>query len=421
MESSAQKIAIVGTGISGLTAAHLLHPRHDITLFEANDYIGGHTHTHRIESQGRTHAVDTGFIVFNDWTYPNFIRLLDRLGIESQPSSMSFGIRCDRTGVEYSSASLNSLFAQRRNLLRPSFYRMTLDILRFNRESKELLTEYSLKDIPMGEYLQMRNYSRAFVEHYLLPMGAAVWSSTPEQIRDFPAAYFVRFFSNHGMLAVYDQPQWRVIRGGSKTYVEAITRPFLQKIRLRCPIESVRREKDRVLVKPRGSAEESFDQVIFATHSDQTLRLLSDATAPERDILGAIPYQENQTALHLDTRMLPKRRGAWASWNYLLPPDPQDRVTVTYYMNRLQGIDSPESFCVTLNRGDQIAPEKILKKMIYHHPLYSAAGFAAQKRHAEISGKNRSHFCGAYWGWGFHEDGVNSALAVAKYFGETLA
>lgn len=414
------KIAIVGTGISGLVAAYLLHAEHELVLFEANDYVGGHTHTHRISTGGKTHAVDSGFIVFNDWTYPNFIKLLDRLGVASQPSSMSFGIRCDRRNVEYSSASLNSLFAQRRNLLRPSFYRMARDILRFNHESRELLEDWALRDMPLGDYLKLRRYSPTFLEHYILPMGAAIWSSTPEQIERFPAPYFVRFFHNHGMLSVYNQPTWRVIRGGSQTYVEALTRDFRDRIHLNTPVTRVRRHSDHVALIPAGGTEERFDQVIFAVHSDQALAMLADPTPQEREILGAIPYQANEAVLHTDVSLLPRRRRAWASWNYLLPPDPQDRVTVTYYMNRLQSLQARESFCVTLNRGGRIDPGKKLRRMIYHHPLYSAAGFAAQRRHAEISGKNRSHYCGAYWGWGFHEDGVNSALAVARSFGKEL-
>lgn len=414
------KIAIIGTGISGLVVAYLLHAEHEVTLFEANDYVGGHTHTHRIETKRGPRRVDSGFIVFNDWTYPNFIRLLDRLGVASQPSSMSFGIRCDRKGVEYSSASLNSLFAQRRNLLRPAFHRMVGDILRFNRQSPELLTERSLGAIPLGEYLRMRKYSTAFLEHYILPMGAAVWSSTPSQVEEFPASYFVRFFHNHGMLSVYNQPTWRVVRGGSQTYVEAITRGFRERIQLNTPVSSVRRHSGHVAVTPLGKPAQSFDEVVFASHSDQTLKMLSDATPLEREILGAIPYQANDAVLHTDAGLLPRRRRAWASWNYLLPPDPQDRVTVTYYMNRLQRLDAEEDFCVTLNRSDHIDPKKVLRRMNYYHPLYGAAAFAAQRRHGEISGKNRSHFCGAYWGWGFHEDGVNSALAVARSFGKDL-
>jgi predicted NAD/FAD-binding protein len=406
------KIAIIGTGISGLTAAWRLHHQHDLTLFEANNYIGGHTNTVEVEVGGRCYAVDTGFIVFNDWTYPNFIDLLEQLGVASQTTRMSFSVRCERTGLEYNGENLNTLFAQRRNLFRPSFHRMIRDILRFNREAPALLD--GEREISLNAWLREENYGREFTEHYILPMAAAIWSAEPGMMGAMPARFFVRFFKNHGLLSVNDRPQWRVIQGGSRNYVEPLTAPFCDRIRLKCPVEWVRRHPTHVQVKPWGGPAERFDEVIIATHSDQALRLLVDPTAKEREILGAIPYQENEAVLHTDARLLPRRKLAWAAWNYHLPAQPRDRVAVTYNMNILQGLDGPETFCVTLNRSEAIDPARILYRTTYHHPVFTAAGVKAQARRAEISGVNRTWYCGAYWSYGFHEDGVNSGLAAAR-------
>jgi predicted NAD/FAD-binding protein len=406
------KIAIIGTGISGLTAAWQLHRQHELTLFEANDYIGGHTHTVDVEVGGRQYAIDTGFIVFNDWTYPNFIALLDELGVASQATLMSFSVRCERTGLEYNGDNLNTLFAQRRNLFRPSFYRMIRDILRFNREAPALLN--SASDLSLNAYLQQQNYSREFCAHYILPMAASIWSAETALVGEMPARFFVQFFKNHGLLSVKHRPQWRVIQGGSRSYVERLTAPFRDRIRLNCPVATVSREPSQVLIKSKDSPAETFDAVIFACHSDQALQLLADATGPEREILGAIPYQENEAVLHTDIRLLPRCRRAWAAWNYHLPTQPQARVAVTYDMNILQGLYTPETFCVTLNRSAAIDPARILYRTTYHHPVFTEAGVAAQARRAEISGVNRTGYCGAYWSYGFHEDGVNSGLAVAR-------
>jgi predicted NAD/FAD-binding protein len=406
------RIAIIGTGISGLSAAWALHRDHALTLFEAGDYIGGHTHTVDVEVQGRPYAVDTGFIVFNDWTYPQFIELLDQLQVASRPTQMSFSVRCERSGLEYNGETLNTLFAQRRNLFRPAFYRMIRDILRFNREAPALLEQE--QDPSLDAYLRAGRYSREFIDHYILPMAAAIWSAEPTLMGQMPARFFVRFFKNHGLLSVRDRPQWRVISGGSRSYVEALVAPFREHIRLNCPVEWLRRTHGQVEIKPVGGAVEHFDQVIIATHSDQALRLLADPSAQEREILGALPYQENDVVLHTDTRLLPQRRLAWAAWNYHLPAQPRDRVAVTYNMNILQGLEAPETFCVTLNRGDAIDPARILYRTTYHHPVFTTAGVQAQARRAEISGVNRTWYCGAYWRNGFHEDGVDSGLAVAR-------
>ena len=413
------RVAVIGTGISGMLAAYLLAPEHDLTVFEANDYIGGHTNTIKTEMDGKPYAVDTGFIVYNDWTYPNFIKLMAKLGVESQASSMSFSVKCEKTGLEYNGTSLNSLFAQRVNFLRPSFYLMIRDILRFNRESVSIL-DTGNESVTLGEYLRENGYSKQFAEHYIIPMGSAIWSAAPEDMLKFPLYYFVRFFKNHGMLSVNERPQWRVIRGGSSRYVAALTQGFRDRIRLNSPVQAVRRFPDGVEVTPKNGKPEKFDKVIIAAHSDQALKMLADPSVDEKKILGAMPYQENEAVLHTDASLLPKRRLAWASWNYHLLASKQARVSVTYNMNILQTLDSPRPFCVTLNRTPDIDPAKILRRITYHHPVYNAGSIEAQKHHALINGVNSTYFCGAYWGYGFHEDGVKSALEVAKYFGKGL-
>lgn len=411
------KVAIVGTGIAGMTAAHLLHQDHDLTIFEAGGYIGGHTHTVDVELEGKPYAIDTGFIVFNDWTYPNFIALLDRLGVASQPSDMSFSVRCEETGLEYNGTSLNSLFAERRNLLRPSFYRMVLDILRFNRESLELLDQPG-PGPSLGAYLEAHRYSSTFIRNYIVPMGGAIWSAGHATMWEFPARYLVQFFKNHGMLSVDKRPTWRVITGGSRRYVEQLVRPFRDRIRLQSPVESITRYPDHVEVRGRDPfgvrRRERFDGVLLACHSDQALALLADPTPLEQEILGAIRYQPNEAVLHTDRSLLPKRRLAWAAWNYHLLANPTDRAVVTYHMNRLQGLTAPRELCVTLNHTEAIHPASILTRITYHHPVFFPEAIAAQQRHGEINGSRRTFYCGAYWGFGFHEDGVNSALTACR-------
>ncbi|PPD02032.1 MAG: FAD-dependent oxidoreductase [Methylotenera sp.] len=408
------KIAIIGSGIAGNTIAHYLHAKHDITVFEAESHIGGHTHTHQVQHEGKTVNVDTGFIVFNDRTYPHFINLLNELNVAWQPSSMSFSVRCENTGLEYNGTSLNSLFAQRINLFKPSFHRMIRDILRFNKTSLELLADGN--EIKLGDYLRQGNYSQQFIDQYIVPMGAAIWSTDAKQMLSFPARFFVRFFHHHGMLTVNDRPEWRTISGGSASYVYALTAPFKHKIRLNTPVESVRRLKTSVRVKPINGEEEKFDFVFFACHSDQALKMLLDKTAEETQILGAIPYQENTIFLHHDINLMPKRKLAWAAWNYHVTNPASNKVAVTYNMNILQGLQSVEPLLVTLNHTHDIHPDKVIKRLTYMHPVYTLAGAAAQARHSEISGINRTAYAGAYWRNGFHEDGVVSALEALKHF-----
>ncbi len=406
------KLAIIGGGIAGLVAAYRLRAEHQITLFEANHYVGGHTNTVDVQLGAERHAIDTGFIVFNDWTYPNFIALLNELGVRSSPTNMSFSVRCPTSGLEYNGCSLNGLFAQRRNLFRPQFFRMVADILRFNRQAMRFAQQCD-DQTTVGEFLAKHGYCRNFAEHYLLPMGAAIWSCPTGTFAEFPIRFIAEFYQNHGLLSVRHRPTWRVIDGGSRNYVQALTRGFLHRIRTRTPVAEVRRMPESIVVRLQNGEEERFDHVVFACHSDQALRILGPAaTAVEREVLGSFPYGRNVAVLHTDTRMLPRRRRAWASWNYCLNDDTQQPALVTYNINILQGIRSKYTFCVTLNGEDRIEPDQVLQRFVYHHPVFTTARAAAQSRHAELLNVNRTSYCGAYWGNGFHEDGVTSALAV---------
>ena len=413
------RVAIVGAGVSGLVVAHLLHPAHEVTVFEANDYAGGHTNTIRVDTPNETHHVDTGFIVFNDRNYPSFEHLLARLGVAWQPSTMSFSVSDGAGDFEYSSASPNGLFAKREHLVTPWFHRMLADLARFNRAARELLDPRA-PDVSLREWLEHHRFSRAFVERLIVPQVSAVWSAAPAQMWSLPARMVAEFFDHHQMLSFRGRPRWRTVRGGSSRYVEALTRPFSERLRLSTPVQAVTRDADHVLVKSHGGEAERFDEVVLATHSDQALALLADAGDREHEILGAIPYQPNEAVLHTDVRMLPRRRRAWASWNYHLLPERKATTTVTYHMNRLQSLAAEQQFCVTLNHSETIDPARVIRRISYAHPVYTEAGLAARTRAAEIDGRNRTHFCGAYWGWGFHEDGVVSALRVGERFGARL-
>jgi predicted NAD/FAD-binding protein len=413
------RIAIVGAGISGLAVAHLLDAAHEVTVFEAAGYAGGHTNTIRVDTPHETHHVDTGFIVFNDRNYPGFERLLARLGIASQPSTMTFSVSDGRGDFEYSGASPNGVYAKRAHLVTPWFQRMLADLARFHRAASALLRDTGPEagGPPLGRWLEQQRFSRPFIERLIVPQASAVWSADPSEMWSFPARFLAEFFDNHGMLGFRDRPRWRTVSGGSARYVEALTGRLRGRMLLSTPIAGVARTPDHVLVTPRGGEPQRFDQVVLATHSDQALALLSDASDRERELLGAISYQDNEAVLHTDTAMLPRRRRAWASWNYHLLPRPTGRTTVTYHMNRLQSLHAEREFCVTLNRSDEIDPAKVIRTIAYAHPVYTRDGVAAQSRVAEISGASRTHFCGAYWGWGFHEDGVVSAQRVAEGLG----
>ncbi|MBH3410656.1 NAD(P)/FAD-dependent oxidoreductase [Pseudomonas putida] len=414
------RIAIIGSGIAGLTCAHLLSRQHAVTVFEAADRVGGHTHTVDVQWRDQQFAVDTGFIVFNDWTYPQFIRLLHHLGVGSRVTEMSFSVHDPRSGFEYNGHDLLSLFAQRRNLLSPGFWGMLRDVLRFNRQALADLDQQRIDGATtLGSYLRDNRYGQRFIEHYIVPMGSAIWSMSRADMLHFPLQFFVRFCRNHGLLAVNQRPQWRVIEGGSRSYLAPLCQPFAEHIRLNCPVQRVSRDDEGVNVTW-AAGSERFDKVVFACHSDQALALLDAPSEQEQAILGAIRYASNDVVLHTDTRLLPRRRRAWASWNYRLGGSEQAPAALTYDMNILQGIDAPVTFCVSLNQTALIDPAQILARFEYAHPQYSLAAVAAQARQGELQGPLHSYYCGAYWANGFHEDGVLSALNVARHFGEQL-
>ena len=409
------RIAVIGSGIAGLGCAWLLSRQHEVVLFEKDGRLGGHTHTHRFARDGRDYAVDSGFIVHNPTNYPLLTRMFDELGVASQDTTMSFAVHDERSGLEYNAGSLDGLFCQRRNLLSPRFLRMVREILRFYRECPALLAEDG--DGPtLGEYLGRNGYSPMFVDDHLVPMASALWSSPSQTILSFPAKYLVRFMANHHMLNAGERPPWRVVRGGSSSYIEAMSRSWAVQVRLSQPVRRVRRTDVGVVVAT-AQSEDIFDQVVLACHSDQALALLENPTRTERDVLGAIEYQENETILHTDARLLPTRRKAWAAWNAHVPATPGAPCTVSYCMNLLQSFESPEPFVVTLNRTQDIAADKIVARMRYQHPVYTHPSVAAQARRGEINGSDRIWFAGAYWGFGFHEDGLRSGVDIARALG----
>ena len=409
------KIAIVGSGISGMTSAWLLHRKHEVTVFEAESYVGGHTHTVDVNLGGRPFSVDTGFIVCNDRTYPNFLKLVNHLGVTRKPTEMGFSVSCDRTGLEYSGSTLNTMFAQRKNLFRPSFHRMVMDILKFNKVGSQDADCVS-DDMTVQEYLDWRGLGKMFSDYYLLPMGASIWSCPVGTFAKFPIRFILQFYRHHGLLSISNRPQWYVIEGGSKRYVEKLTASFSERIHLNCPVKRVQRFADRVAVTTQSETVD-FDEVIFACHSDQALKLLDAPSPTEIQVLEQFPYEPNEAVLHTDSSVLPKRPATWSSWNYRIRNGQDAKATLTYDMNILQGIDSEHRFCVTLNDVENIDPAKILGRYQYSHPVFTTQRAAAQHRHSELIRKQRTSFCGAYWGNGFHEDGVSSALAVGRAFG----
>lgn len=411
-----KKIAIVGTGISGLTCGYYLHKEHDVTLFEANDYIGGHTATVDVSVDGKEYAIDTGFIVYNDRTYPNFIKMMNEIGVEGLPTQMSFSVRNDGNGLEYNGHTVSTLFAQKRNWANPKFYRFISEILRFNKLAKSFANDKSTDSQTLGAFLDEHDFSPFFTDNYILPMGAAIWSSTLADMRAFPLMFFLRFFLNHGLLDITNRPQWYVIKGGSRSYIGPLTKGFVDNICLNSPVEKVIRTDNGVGIEVHGETR-WFDDVIFACHSDQAMRMLGDISSTEQEILGDMAYQANEVVLHTDIGLLPKRKAAWAAWNYLLDgsQEEQERLpSLTYNMNILQHIQSEHTFCVTLNSTKKINPNKILRSFTYHHPVFTTESIAAQQRKDEVQGKQSTWFCGAYWYNGFHEDGVRSALDVVQ-------
>jgi predicted NAD/FAD-binding protein len=417
--------AIIGSGISGLTAAYLLSKKHNVTVFEKNDRIGGHTATVDIEKSGVKRAIDTGFIVFNDITYPNFLALLSEIGIDKQATEMSFSVHNCQTGLEYNGHNFNTLFAQRRNLLRPKFWKLVKDILRFNNQCKDIFQQENYQSgYTLGEFLKDNDFSAFFGEHYILPMGAAIWSSSLAQMEDVEFKFFVQFFHNHGLLNIADRPQWYVIPNGSRSYLTPLCEPFKDNIVLNANINNITRsdspDEKSVQVHFNDKPSQTFDEVVIACHSDEALALLNDATKDEHTVLSAMPYSKNSVVLHTDKKLLPKRRKAWASWNYQLSHDRHKAASVTYNMNILQGIKSDDIFCVTLNQKEDIDPSQILQEFTYHHPIFSSESINAQRQRNLICGIHHTHFAGAYWHNGFHEDGVRSAVEVAARFNCSL-
>lgn len=417
-------IAIVGTGISGLTSAYLLNRKHNITVYEANDYIGGHTATKQIEDNGQTHNIDTGFIVFNDWTYPNFIKLMTTLGVDYQPTEMSFSVTSEKANLEYNGNNLNSLFAQRRNIFRPRFWRIVRDILKFNKACKKMVADKrDTSSLTLEDIIAELKLSDDFARYYILPMCAAIWSSSLEQTRRFPLTFFLQFFNNHGLLNITDRPQWYTIKGGSSQYIGPLVSEFESKIKLSTGVESVCRQGDKWKVIDSQNNSALYDDVVFACHSDQALKMIDAPSEAHTAVLGNIPYASNDVVMHKDIGQLPKRTLAWASWNYRLKEDESEEMrpaSVTYNMNILQRFDVQNTYCVTLNNTSAILPSSILGKYHYAHPQYSADMVKAQQQRSTICGVDNLHFCGAYWYNGFHEDGVRSALDVCERFGESL-
>jgi predicted NAD/FAD-binding protein len=407
------RIAIVGSGVAGLVCAHLLSRSHDVTLFEADDRPGGHAHTVTVDLDDGPHDVDTGFLVYNERNYPGLIALFTDLGVATKPSDMSFGVSDEVSGLEWKGSSFDTVFAQRRNLVRPAFLRMLSDIVRFNRLASGLLDAPHDTAISLGDLLERGRWSSQFLNWYLVPMGSSIWSADPSTFLDMPAVTFARFFANHGLLEYGNQPDWRTVDGGSKRYVDAILRPLGKAVRLDDPVTKITRGADEVEIHT-AHGPEHFDEIVVATHSDQALELLSDPTPVEREVLGAIGYQPNRATLHTDASLLPANRKAWASWNYHRLPDHPSEATLTYRLRSLQGIESADEVLITLNRDDAIDPAKVLQTFDYAHPIYDVAAIGAQQRQEELNGVQRTWFCGAYWGYGFHEDGVESARVVCR-------
>lgn len=413
------RIAIVGTGISGLSTAWLLAQRHDVVVYESAPRLGGHTNTVTMPSRGGEIPVDTGFIVYNERNYPNLTQLFAHLGVQSHSSDMSFGVSIDGGRIEYMGRTARSLFAQKRNLMRWSHHRMWMDIVRFNHDATRFLADGRSVDLTLGEFLDERGYGDAFRHYYLLPMGAAIWSASIDGMTSFPARCFLRFFHNHGLLSLSERPQWRTVTGGAKSYVDQMAAAIVDRIRLATPVVAVRRVAGGVEVVDGRGGRDRFDHVVLACHADQALATIAQPTPAERSILGAFRYEANRAVLHQDASLMPKRRSVWSSWNYLASAGPAGRraVSVTYWMNRLQGIDPACLALVSLNPPHDPAPDRVVAEFVYDHPQYDAQAVAAQARLGEIQGRHRLWFCGAHWGYGFHEDGLVSGLRVAAALG----
>ena len=412
-----KSIAVIGAGVSGLAAAYLLSRRHRVHLFEKEQRLGGHTNTVSLATPEGSVALDTGFLVHNDRTYPNLVRLFGELGVATRESDMSFAVSCRHSGLEYSSRGANGFFAQRWNLISPSHLSLLCEIVRFNREAPALLRAPDAERHTLGDFLESRRFGEAFTHRYLLPMASAIWSASLDAIRSFPALTLIRFLDNHGLLSLNAQPTWQVVAGGSETYIPRLTAPVSGGIHEGTRIDSVRRSEGDVTIAFRDRPSMRFDEVVFACHGDQVLPLLADPSDRERDVLSNFTTTTNVVWLHTDASVLPLRAPARASWNYLLAADASAAPTVTYDLNRLQGLATPEQYCVTLNPDGHIDERRVLRRLVYRHPLYTREAVGAQRQWRAVSGVNRTHYCGAYWSYGFHEDGLNSAIRVAGALG----
>ncbi len=423
MNEKSLKIAVVGSGVAGLTAAYILQRQHEVTFFEKNGYVGGHTHTIVIDNgPDKGTPVDTGFIVLNDRTYPTFKNFLNQLNVPVRNSDMSFSYYDEKTGLQYAGTNINGLFAKRSNIWRPSFYQMLWDITRFNREVLRDLKMDKLNDTTLGMYLADGNYSKEFIQDYVIPIGAAIWSTSLMEMMDFPAATLGRFFHNQGLFHFKNRPQWQTVEGGSHSYVKAFLKIFKGKILLNSPVEQIKRKPDRVMIQTRDNQEHFFDKVILASHADESLGFLADPSEEEQRLLSPWKYQKNNTVLHTDTDVMPPLKRAWASWNYIREKETTkiQPVSVTYHMNRLQGLTTRTDYFVTLNRMRPIPEKYILKEFFYMHPTYTQDAIATQKELPKLNGVNNTYFCGSYFGYGLHEDAVKSGVAVAQCFGLDL-
>ncbi|MBF2758872.1 MAG: FAD-dependent oxidoreductase [Ectothiorhodospiraceae bacterium AqS1] len=419
------RIAVIGAGISGMTAAWILSKRHEVSLFEADSRAGGHTSTVPVQEGKRTIAVDTGFIVFNEPNYPNLCRLFDALDVASHPSDMSFSVGCEASGFEYNPSALPSLLAGRRNFRRLGFWRMLIDIARFHRDAERRLdaapNEGGIDDrLSVNDYLRESSYGEAFARHYFLPLGSSLWSCPASKFGEFPVRFVLEFLRNHAMLRVRNRPQWRCVSGGSARYIPRLTAAYKERLHLRCEVVRVRRTARGVCLDFADRRREEFDEAVIAVHADQALAMLDNPEEEESSVLRCFPYQRNEAVLHTDTRLLPRHPRIRAAWNYRIPAAGEGKVMISYWMNRLQRFEAMRDYCVTLNPGSALDPDRVIRRFDYAHPLFGAGTKEAQKVRDRFVRRRRLSFCGAWWGAGFHEDGVNSALEVAAGFGMGL-
>lgn len=414
-----KKIAVIGSGIAGMASAWLLAKRYQVTLIDKNDYIGGHTNTISVAQANRDTPlpVDTGFIVYNEPNYPNLVNLFNLLGVETQPTTMSFSASIINSGLEYAGSDLNTLFAQRKNVFSPRFLKLVADILKFNKQAKKLLqTDTVDPRLTLGGFLQINKIGQAMQNDYLLPMAGAIWSCPPDQIKSFPAKSFAQFFNNHGLLSIKDRPQWRTVVGGSSVYVKKLLADFSGQVITNNSVVSITRQPDKITLSLKNGQEMNVDDVVLATHADEALAILSDATKDEKRYLSVFRYQDNDTYLHTDEQLMPKLEKVWSCWNYIAQKSDEatPAVSVTYWMNALQGLNTTSNYFVSLNPLRPIEPSKIIKRIHYAHPVFDNATLLSQRQLHYIQGKQHTWFAGSYFGYGFHEDALSSAVAVAK-------